>query len=308
MTVHISCHGDTHVGQKRPVNEDQFLIADLNKSMKVHQTSLGLNHQTRLMGESQGKLLLVADGLGGHSSGERASSLAVDGVTNYILNAMNWFLRLNEEDEEVLIEELKTAFMYSQDVLGEEADEIPQRRGMATTMTLAYVVWPDMYVVHVGDTRCYLLRDKELKQITTDHNIDNLLKEFRADAEAKGETFDDTWPYTPQGHALWNVIGGSDKSLKPQVEKVKLAAGDRLLLCSDGLTSYVEDEELRQSIASDLTPQEACKFFIEQANQRGGKDNITVIVAAIDYVENSDDADENDTDKLEGDFMLSQSN
>ena len=308
MTVHISCHGDTHVGQKRPVNEDQFLIADLNKSMKVHQTSLGLNHQTRLMGESQGKLLLVADGLGGHSSGERASSLAVDGVANYILNAMDWFLRMNEENEAELIEELKTAFIHSQDVLGEEAEEIPQRRGMATTMTLAYVIWPNMYVVHVGDTRCYLSRGSEIRQVTTDHNIDNLMREARERAEERGEVLDDTWPHTPQGHALWNVIGGSDKSLKPQVEKVELAAGDRLILCSDGLTAYLGEDELQRSITSDLTPQEACKFFIERANSLGGEDNITVIVAAIDYVENSDGDEEDDTDKLEGDFVLSESN
>ena len=110
MSIEIECHGATHVGRHRSDNEDQFLIADLNKSMKVHQTSLGLNHQTRLMGESQGKLLLVADGVGGHASGERASSLAVDCVANYILNAMDWFLRLNDENEAELVEELKDAF------------------------------------------------------------------------------------------------------------------------------------------------------------------------------------------------------
>ena len=307
MAVNISCHGETHVGQKRPVNEDQFLIADLNKSMKVHQTSLGLNHQTRLMGESQGKLLLVADGLGGHSSGERASSLAVDGVANYILNAMDWFLRMNKENEAELIEELKTAFVYSQDVLGEEADEIPQRRGMATTMTMAFIIWPNMYVVHVGDTRCYLSRGDELRQITTDHNIKNLMQEVQQRAEKDNDGLAETVPYSEQGHALWNVIGGSDKSLKPQVEKVKLAAGDRLILCSDGLTGYLEKEELQRSITSDLTPQEACKFFIERANALGGKDNITVIVAAIEHIESSEDAADDDTDELEGDFLLSES-
>ena len=307
MTVHINCHGDTHVGQKRPVNEDQFLIADLNKSMKVYQTSLGLNHQTRLMGDSQGKLFLVADGLGGHSSGERASSLAVDGVANYILNAMDWFLRMNEENEAELIEELKTAFIHSQDVLGEEADEIPQRRGMATTMTMAYVIWPNMYVVHVGDTRCYLLRDNEIRQITTDHNIDNLMKEYRKRAEEKGEPLDETLPFAPQGQALWNVIGGSDKSLKPQVEKVELAVGDRLMLCSDGLTAYVGEDELQKTISSDLSPEEACKFFIERANSLGGHDNITVVIAAIEYAEDPEGVKQDDTDELEGDFVVSQS-
>lgn len=302
MPINISCHGDTHVGQRRPANEDQFLIADLNKSMKVHQTSLGLNHQTRLMGESQGKLLLVADGVGGSTSGERASSLAVDGVANYILNAMDWFLRLNEDNESELIEELKTAFAYSQNVLGEEAEQIPQRRGMATTLTMAYVIWPNMYVVHVGDTRCYLARGDEFRQLTTDHNLNNLMQELR-DGE-DGADLNDTRPYHPQSHALWNVIGGGDKSLKPQVEKVNLAAGDRLLLCSDGLTFYVDDDELHKALLSDHTPKEMCEFFVERANALGGNDNITAIVAAIDQVDHLDEDEVNDTDELYGDFVL----
>jgi len=301
MSIKIECHGETHVGRQRPDNEDQFLIADLNKSMKVHQTSLGLNHQTRLMGESQCKLLLVADGVGGHASGERASSLAVDGVANYILNAMDWFLRLNDENEAELIDELKTAFIHSQDVLGEEAKEIPQRRGMATTLTMAYIIWPAMYVVHVGDTRCYVSRGNKIEQLTTDHNIDNLMK---ASLTEDSQSDDDTKPHNPMGHALWNVIGGADKSLEPQVEKFLLSEGDRLLLCSDGLTAYLSDDELHQALMSDHTAKETCEFFIERANALGGKDNITAIVASIDLVESSNEDRDCDLDEHEGDFVL----
>ena len=309
MSIRIECHGETHVGRHRPDNEDQFLIADLNKSMKVHQTSLGLNHQTRLMGDSQGKLLLVADGVGGHASGERASSLAVDGVANYILNAMDWFLRLNEANETELIEELKTAFVHSQNVLGEEAAQIPQRRGMATTLTMAYIIWPDMYVVHVGDTRCYVARKEKIEQLTTDHNIENLLKEEEAsspqenDASEENDSSNDTKPFNPMGQALWNVIGGSDNSLKPQVEKFQLSEGDRLLLCSDGLTRYVKDNELHEALMSDQSPKEICELFISRANALGGKDNITAIVATIEQVESASD-DEGGHDDLEGDFVL----
>jgi len=304
MTIKIECHGESHVGRHRSDNEDQFLIADLNKSMKIHQTSLGLNHQTRLMGESQGKLLLVADGLGGHASGERASSLAVDGVANYILNAMDWFLRLNEDNEPELIEELKKAIFHSQNVLGEEAAEVPQRRGMATTLTMAYIIWPSMYVVHVGDTRCYAARCDKIEQLTTDHNIANLVKEAEAQSSTSRDTSDDTKPHNPMGHALWNVVGGSDKTLEPQVEKYQLAPGDRLLLCSDGLTSYIEEDELHKALMSDRTTKETCEYFIERANALGGKDNITVIVAAIEQVESVDEQGDCQTDELEGDFVL----
>jgi protein phosphatase len=274
MNIDVKCHGETHVGKHRQENEDQFLIADLTKSMKVQQTSLGLNHQTRLLGDTQGKLLLVADGVGGHASGERASSLAVDGVANYILNAMDWFMRLNDRNEDQLKKELKSAFAHSQTILNDEAEDIPQRRGMATTLTMAYIVWPNMYVVHVGDTRCYIVHDRDIEQVTTDHTIGNLLRAAEKDADPN-----DTKPFHPMSHALWNVIGGRDNSLEPQFEKVVLSNNDRLLLCSDGLTRYLEDHELAYELASEATPQQICKTFIDTSNSRGGKDNITCVVA-----------------------------
>lgn len=301
-TFDIICSGETHVGQRRAENQDQFLIADLNKSMKVQQTSLGLNHQTRLLSESQGKLLLVADGLGGHSSGERASTLAVDGVANYILNAMDWFLRLNEDNEAELVEELKTAFFHSQAVLGDEGEEIPQRRGMATTLTMAFIVWPNMYVIHVGDTRCYLVREDEIMQLTTDHTIGNLVQSLEADLQGKND--EDTKPQNPMSNALWNVIGGNDQSLEPQVEKMVLQVGDRLLLCSDGLTGYVNDSDLKTALLSDKSPKDICEQFITTANSMGGKDNITTIVAKIDAVCHSTDDCEIEPSGVENDFVL----
>lgn len=282
MSIQIDCHGESHVGRHRPANEDQFLIADLNKSMRVHQTSLGLSHQTRLFGGSQGKLLLVADGLGGHESGERASTLAVDGVANYILNAMDWFFSLNSKNEAEFEAELKEAFRHSQAVLEAEVEAIPQRRGMATTLTMAYIDWPKLYVAHVGDTRCYHVRDQSIQCLTTDHTIGELARAAEA-GSARGDFMlsseEDTKPYNPMDHALWNVIGGQDASLDPQISKSELAAGDALLLCSDGLTRYVSDDELLRAIEQNCSASEICEQFIATSNERGGKDNITAVLA-----------------------------
>lgn len=278
MPIEIDCHGESHVGRHRPANEDQFLIADLNKSMRVHQTSLGLNHQTRLYGGSQGKLLLVADGLGGHASGERASTLAVDGVANYILNTMDWLFRLSESNEAEFEIELKAAFRHSQAMVEAEAKEIPQRRGMATTLTLAYVDWPNLYVVHVGDTRCYLVRDESITCLTTDHTLQELARMASANRSVDLSD-DDTRPLTPTGHALWNVIGGDDSALDPQFSKTTLVEGDALLLCSDGLTRYLTDKELRIAVGQKCNAKTVCEQFIETANERGGKDNITTVLA-----------------------------
>ncbi|MFK7769061.1 MAG: PP2C family serine/threonine-protein phosphatase [Mariniblastus sp.] len=281
MSIQIDVHGESHVGRHRPDNEDQFLIADLNKSMRVHQTSLGLSHQTRLFGGSQGKLLLVADGLGGHESGERASTLAVDGVANYILNTMDWFFRVNEKNEVEFESELKDAFRHSQSILDAESEAIPQRRGMATTLTLAYIDWPKLYVVHVGDTRCYHIRGEAINCRTTDHTIAELTKSTIGGSEKDSKSLDegDTKPHNPMGHALWNVIGGSDRSLDPQITKSELVLGDSLLLCSDGLTRYVPDKELLSLVSQDVPSKEICDQLIAMANERGGRDNITSVLA-----------------------------
>src|SRR5258708_34413948 len=104
MRGKIDCFGMTDIGKVRSVNEDQLLVADLNKSMLIHQTSLRHEDHTRLFGGSQGQLLLVADGMGGHAEGKRASAIAVQTISHYVRNTMHWFFRL-EENREVDLEE-----------------------------------------------------------------------------------------------------------------------------------------------------------------------------------------------------------
>src|SRR5205085_10232239 len=125
MLGKMDCHGLTDPGRVWDGNEDQFLIANLTKSMLVHQTSLGLDDQTRLFGSSQGRLLLVADGMGGQAAGRRASALAVDSLTAYVLNTLHWFLRLRQDDEEQFLDELKAALAYCQERIGAEAERPP---------------------------------------------------------------------------------------------------------------------------------------------------------------------------------------
>lgn len=289
MSIIVDCHGMSHVGRVRSSNEDQFLIADLNKSMRIHQTSLGLSRQTRLFSGSQGKLMLVADGLGGQESGQRASTLAVDGVANYLLDTMDWLLRVNDENEDEFKSALKAAFRHSQDVVEAEANAIPQRRGMATTLTMAYLEWPVSYVVHVGDTRCYHISNGQIAQLTTDHTLAQLVAEA---AVIRGEVSDESKP--PQDekakNVLWNVIGGRDHSLDPQISKSRLKVGDSLLLCTDGLTAHLADEELLAMALEDRSSQEICESYIELANSRGGKDNITAVLAK--FKESDEDSHE----------------
>lgn len=272
MQGKMDCHGLSDRGKAREVNEDQFLIADLNKSMRVHQTSLGIEDQTRLFGGSQGKVLLVADGMGGHAGGERASTLAVDAVTTYLLNNMRWLFRLHEDPQDDFLDDLKSALDQCQSRVSAEAERTPQRKGMGTTLTMAYVVWPRLYVVHVGDSRCYLLRKSELKQITTDHTVAERYVEAGAMEPEEAET--SRW-----SDVLWNVVGGDSDELLPEVHKAELQIGDTLLLCTDGLNKHVPDGQIAQSLDADSDAERTCCRLVEVANDAGGTDNVTVVVA-----------------------------
>jgi protein phosphatase len=266
----MDCSGLTDAGRVRATNDDQYLIASLSKSMQVHQTSLDLDEQTRLFGASQGKLLLVADGVGGHAGGKRASTLAVNSLTTYLLNTMDWFFRLRQDREEEFLGELKAALEYCQDRIRAEAERIPERRGMGTTLTMAYLVWPRLYVVHAGDSRCYLQRGGRLRQLTRDH----ALAAEPLGRDAPEENGGPAW-----GRVLWNLVGGNSDELTVEVFRAELALGDTLLLCTDGLPKQVPDARIARLLSAEVPSAETCRLLVDAANSAGGADNVTVVVA-----------------------------
>lgn len=283
MNGKMDCCGLTDIGRKRRANEDQFLIADLSKSMRVHQTSLGLDHQTRLFGNSQGKLLAVADGMGGHEAGERASQLVVDSVVTYVLNTLQWYFRLNLEQDHDFQDDLKAALEHCQEMLRSDAETVPQRQGMGTTLTLAYIIWPRMYVVHVGDSRCYLLRNSRLKQVTRDHTMAQLYKESTEGGKQEdGGEDDETSNWS---NVLWNVIGSTEHAAQPEVYQVNLELEDTVLLCTDGLTKHVGRSRLVELLDQDVPTENVCQQLVDEANERGGSDNITVVVSRFREVD-----------------------
>ena len=268
----MDCFGLTDVGRERASNEDQFLIADLNKSMRVHQTSLGLDHQTRLFGGSQAKLMLVADGMGGAAAGERASTIAIDTITRYVLNTMDWFFRQDDEHEDELMAELKSSLEEVQQQIVSEVEKVPQRQGMGTTLTMAYLIWPKLYVVHAGDSRCYVLRDRDLRQITRDHTV---AQQFLDGGALQPEDVAEShW-----SHVLWNVLGGDSDKLQIDLYRLNLQLGDTLLLCTDGVSAELSPDRIRELLQARQSAETTATELVEAANRAGGRDNITAIVA-----------------------------
>ena len=271
----VRSHGLTDRGRQRESNEDQFLIATLNKALQVQGGSM-LQPEVQL-GDPQGQLFLVADGCGGHAAGEKASALAVRSIEEFAVDALNWCARLRPgADGDALLGEFQKALARANDRLHREAERRPELRGMATTLTLAYFLGRDLFVAHVGDTRCYLLRGGLLYHLTRDHT---LVAEMVRCGYVKAEDA----AHHAYRHVVTNVIGGSDPGVEVEVHKLRLEAGDCLLLCSDGLTEMVPDTEILNVLAtSQPDPAAACERLVKLANEKGGKDNVTVVTAVFE--------------------------
>ena len=270
----LDCHGITDRGQARETNEDQFLVAELERALYVQRTSLPLAGQVELRGPAFAQLLAVADGVGGSSGGERASHLAVRTVLRYALDTLPWCVRLDPRHDDDLVEELQFCLRRAQARLREEGQRDPARSRMATTLTMAFVVWPRVWVLHVGDSRCYHLHRGALHQVTVDHTVAQELASQGAisDSAARRSRWRDV---------LWNTVGAGEQEMDPRVHCVDLEPGDALLLCTDGVTKHVEDEELREVLASGDAARLACERLVALANQRGGSDNITCVVVRV---------------------------
>lgn len=273
MPGKMDCYGQTDVGRVRSTNEDQFLIADLNKALRVHYTSLDVDSGETLFGNSQGVMLLVADGMGGHAHGEQASRLAVESLTSSILNTMPWFFSRDSEGDDDLREALERSLHRCQQRLLAEVASAPESSGMGTTLTAAYINWPRATVVHAGDSRCYLWRSGMLTQITTDHTIAQQMSDLG------GEYLSDDLTHSRWAHLLWNAIGAGSHKVQPEVHQFDLEIGDVLLLCTDGLIRHVEPSQLARRIARMQSSKQLCSDLIDAANECGGVDNITVVAA-----------------------------
>ena len=268
----MDCFGLTDSGLKRPTNQDHYLIADLNKSMRIHDTSLTLDSETRVYGGSQGKLLVVADGMGGEAEGERACTIAVDQLTTYVLNSLSWCFRLEEDSEHDFEDHLKEALESCQKSIQDVVADHPEMHSMGTTMTMVYIVWPRAFVVHVGDSRCYLLRNSELY---TDNGRSYCERNHGRDGK------DDSRRSATLTHGPCPVERTWRRSneLAVDVYKLTLECDDVLLLCTDGLYNMVPHETLQELLNSNRRAESACRKLIDLANQNGGKDNITAVVS-----------------------------
>lgn len=267
----LEAFGMSDRGRARERNEDQFLIGELERSLLIQQSSVGMTG-TSLSEAPQGSLFIVADGMGGYGHGEVASSVAVEALARYAFALMPWLLRHEHATEAELERALEQALQHCHRAVQQTAQREGYDRRMGTTLTLAYVTWPELHIAHAGDSRAYLLRGAELRRLTRDHTLAEQLLEAEAltPDEARRSRF---------RHVLVNAVGGSATSVRVDLCSLELAEGDVLLLCSDGLTTHVSDEILARQLGKRAPVEYTVRELVDAANAAGGSDNITVVAA-----------------------------
>ena len=272
----VTAFGITDKGEVRTTNEDQFLVAELTKAMRVWQTSLP-EPKVRIA-EERAHLFLVADGMGGHRAGERASALAVVAIEHFTLNTFKWFFGSNTADAQKVLAQFQAALDQADADILAEATSHPELSGMGTTVTMAFHLGTQLCVVHVGDSRAYVLRDGQLHQLTQDHTL-------TADLVRNGVLQPDEVARHPLRHVITNVVGGKELGVTVEAHALEVQAGDRLLLCSDGLTEVVTHEMLVATLAAEPEPEAAAKTLLAQASAGGAPDNVTLLVVRFDAVD-----------------------
>ena len=266
----VESFGLSDRGKHRETNEDQFVTASLMRALWIQQSSVP--QSTVRYADHRGHVFIVADGMGGAAGGEKASAIAVGAVEEFLLNALRWLLALDASAEATVLREFKAALRTADACVYAAATSTPGLRGMGTTLTMAYSLDADLFVAHAGDSRGYLLRGGVLQRLTRDDTLVQQMVEtglITPDKAAEHEF----------RHIVTNVVGGPTPGVHASVHRMRLEPGDVLLLCTDGLTGMLPDDRLATVLQACAGPQDACEQLVRLANEQGGTDNITVIVA-----------------------------
>jgi protein phosphatase len=264
----IDVFGITDVGKVRELNEDQFVIASLRKAVEISHSSLAAPTVGRRIGGAEAHLFVVADGVGGRPGGELASGSAVAALLEYVDEAVVCYHSLDVDQEHDFLGRLEDSVHQAHRRLLEQHG--PDGKGPATTLTMITLCWPRAYVVHVGDSRAYYFRGGRLRQLTRDQTMG----EYMVDV---GAWTDEQAARAKAAAHLTSALGGSE--MTPSVGLVDLEPGDILLLCTDGLSKFVAEEQIVTVLRHRASAEDICRELLRAALDAGGDDNITLIVA-----------------------------
>jgi len=220
-------------------------------------------------------MFMVADGMGGHEGGDVVSAVIIDAMAHYAFTTMPWLDTDDEQAAQDLVDGLAAAVTQAQERMLRIAARKHIDERLGSTLTMAYAVWPKLFLFHVGDSRAYLFRDGVLERITRDHNLaeEMIERQVMTPEEARGSRF---------SSMLTNALGGGTGSVHVELHKLELSRGDLILLCSDGLHGEVSDNDIQKKLAFVASPKlvsPCVRSLIDAAKRTGGRDNITAVLA-----------------------------
>jgi protein phosphatase len=263
--------GITHPGRVRPTNADHFLVASFYRAMKVHASSVDPARFSTLSTYSRGFLFLVADGVGALSQAAEGSAQAMQAVAQYVLDMSEVSMQTEPAREAEVAERMRTFVLKAHELLrGETRPEVSGAN--ATTFTMAIGIWPRYFIIHVGDSRAYQFRQGELRRLTTDQTMAQAMIDSGVMTREAAES--SHWK-----HVLVSALGSPQ--LEPEVTVIDIQWGDAMVLCSDGLTRHVTDDEIRDRLKAGGTSEAVCTDLLNLALERGGVDNVTVVMAQL---------------------------
>lgn len=266
----LDMFGLTHVGKVRKENQDHFLLATVHSQLVMHGTSLPDTQALLDPGQRLATILLVADGVGGSADGSEASRLATEAIMRYVTSTLRCYQTVGTANDGEFMDALRAAAIGAHETVRHEASERLNGREMATTLSLGIVVWPWLYVLQVGDSRCYFFLDGQLQQVTRDQTVAQELVD-------RGVLTPERAQSSPLSHVLSSAIGASEAM--PEVSRVNVEQrGGVILVCSDGLTKHVSDDEIAACLGSMESAEQACHTLLAMVLERGGSDNVTLVV------------------------------
>jgi PPM family protein phosphatase len=258
-------------GALRPHNDDHYLAIRLARSQAIMATSLASSDLPENFQE-QAFAFLVADGLGDRGVGSMASRVALSTFAHLALHFGQWNVRIDSYTAAEVMERAKRFYERINEAVRKRGQANEELRGMATTLTAAYSAGDDLFIAHVGHSRAYFFREGELLQLTADHTIEGR-KANGAQPRAVPRSSQDL------RHILTDTLGGKPELPEILVEHFRLQDGDRLLLCTNGLTDVLDDDQIAETLSCRRRPQEECRALADVASSRGAEDDVTVVLA-----------------------------
>jgi protein phosphatase len=258
-------------GHIRANNEDHFFVTRLSRTLETLITSLPAGEVPE-RAEEVNYVMIVADGMGGHAAGEVASRMAITTLVGIALDMPDWIFKIDEEHAREIERRTRERVREVGAALVEHARLDSSLQGMGTTLTAVRSLGRDLLITHVGDSRAYLFRDGRLHRLTRDHTYAELLVDL-------GFLAADQVATSRHRHVLTNALGASIEDVHVDIDLMQLADGDRILLCSDGLTDMADEPTIGGILRESPTASHACERLVQRALDNGGRDNVTVIVA-----------------------------